>query len=570
MANQELAKIFYELADFLDLEGIQFKPRAYRRVAFQLKLLEKDVEDIYKEEGLAGLKDIPGVGKNIAGEIVEYLEKGKIKKHQKYRKKHPFSVNEIMRIEGVGPKTAKILFKKLKIKNIRELEKAIKEGKLKKLSNFGPKKEKNILEGIKFLKKEKGKMLLDSAFLSAEGLIRRMKKIKGVKKVVACGSLRRRKELIGDIDFLASADHSLKLMEKFCSFPEVVKIWNKGKTKSSVRLKSGFDLDLRVVPAKSFGSALQYFTGSRKHNIKMRKIAGNKGFKLNEYGLFKKGKMVAGKKEKEIYSSLGMSLPPPELREDRGEVEAALKDELPCLVNLKEIKGDLHSHSDWDGGADSIEEMAEKAKKLGYQYLGISDHTKFLKIEKGLDEEKLLKQNKEIKRINKKLKGFKILHGCEANILNDGSLDINDEILAKMDYVIAGVHSSFKMSEEAMTERIIRAVKNPHVKIISHLTGRLLLKRDGYKLDIEKIFKTAEKEKVILEINASPKRLDLNDFNVREAIKRGIKLIIGSDAHQKSQLELMKYGIFTARRGWAEKKDILNTLPLLKLIKFLK
>jgi len=339
-------------------------------------------------------------------------------------------------------------------------------------------------------------------------------------------------------------------------------------------LKEGFDIDLRVVPAKSYGSALQYFTGSKEHNIHLRKIAINKGFKLNEYGLFKGSKMVAGKTEEEIYRVLGMKCPPPEIRENQGEIEAAMKGKLPKLIQLEDIKGDLHSHSDWDGGNNSILEMAEAAMARGYEYLGISDHTKFLRIEHGLDEKQLSQQKKEIDRVNSKLKAQKskltILQGAETNILNDGSLDIKDKALKKLDYVIAGVHSNFKMSKERMTERIIKAMENPYVKIISHPTGRILKRRDEYQIDIDKILRSAKETNTILEINSFPERLDLNAVNIKRAIEFGVKLVINTDSHHKDQLNYMEYGVSQARRGWAERKDIINTLSLDKLLKIFK
>jgi DNA polymerase (family 10) len=335
-------------------------------------------------------------------------------------------------------------------------------------------------------------------------------------------------------------------------------------------MKGGFDVDLRVVNKKSYGSALQYFTGAKDHNITTRKIAIKKGLKLNEYGVFKGKKMVAGWNEKGVYKKLGLSWITPELREDRGEIEAAGKNELPKLIELKDIKGDLHCHSEWDGGNHSIREMAEAAINRGYQYLGISDHTKFLKIENGLDEKKLERQRKEIEKLNKKFKNFKILQGAEVNILKDGSLDISNEALEKLDYVIAGVHSSFKLSREEMTKRIIKAMSNPFINIISHPTGRILRERDQYDIDIDKIFEAAKKYKVFLEINSSPKRLDLNDVNIKKAIDYGLKLTINTDSHHKDQLKYMKFGIMQARRGWVKKEDIINTFSLEKIAELFK
>jgi len=335
-------------------------------------------------------------------------------------------------------------------------------------------------------------------------------------------------------------------------------------------MKAGFDMDLRVVPQRSFGSALQYFTGSKEHNIATRKIAIEKGLKLNEYGVFRGGKMIAGKNEEEVYRVLGLQWPAPELRENRGEVQAAGLGKLPALIKEEDIKGDLHCHSDWNGGENSIEELIKSAKALGYSYLGISDHTKYLKIENGLDERALLRQRKEIDKINSKLKDFKVLQGAETNILNDGRIDIKDEVLKQLDYVIVGIHSSFKMGRDQMTERIIRAMRNPQIKILAHPTGRILKKRDEYQADFDKVLRAAKEYNVALEINAHPGRLDLNDQNIRRAKEAGIKMAINTDTHRKEQLRLMEFGVAQARRGWAEKRDIINSWSLSKLMDFFK
>lgn len=352
--------------------------------------------------------------------------------------------------------------------------------------------------------------------------------------------------------------------------PGIVKIWGKGPTKASVRMQQGFDVDIRVIPEGDYGSALQYFTGSKEHNIATRKIAIGKGLKLNEYGIFRKNKKIASRTEENVYKIIGLPYIEPELRENTGEIEVAQQGKLPIIVGYKDIKGDLHCHSDWDGGENSIGEMAEEARRIGYQYIGISDHTKFLRIENGLDERKLLAQRKYIQKLNRKLKGFTILQGCEANILASGEIDIKNEVLAQLDYVIAGVHSNMKLPKEKMTERIIKAMENPNVDIISHPTGRLLKRRDEYQIDFDRILETARKTGTILEIDSEPNRLDLNDQNIRKAIKIGVKLVINTDAHDKSQMKYMELGIAQARRGWAEKEDIVNYWPLEKLLKYFK
>jgi len=392
------------------------------------------------------------------------------------------------------------------------------------------------------------------------------------------------KETIGDVDILitlkkgggsafakASAD---KIMNFFVSLPGVIKTWGKGATKSSVRLRQGFDVDIRVVPNEFYGSALQYFTGSKEHNVALRILAIEKKLKLNEYGVFRAKKKLPTKTEEDVYKIIGLPWIEPELRENQGEIEAAQKNELPKIIGYNDILGDLHCHSNWDGGGDSIEEIAEAAIKMGYQYIGIADHTKFLRIEHGLDEKQLLKQRQEIQKINSKIQNLKskihILQGCEANIMPDGSIDIKDEALAKLNYVIAGVHSQLKMPKEKMTERIIRAMRNPNVDIISHPTGRLLQKRDEYEIDFDKILKVAKETKTILEINSYPDRLDLKDTNIRKAKEAGVKMAINTDAHSIDQLHVIEFGIAQARRGWAEKKDIINCWPLEKLLNFFK
>lgn len=574
MKNQEIANIFYGIADFLEMEGVKFKPYAYQKVGLTLETLEKDIEEIYKEEGREAFLKIPGVGKNIAEKIEEYLKTGKIKYYQDLKKKIPINIEELTAVEGLGPKKVKILYQELGIKNLKDLEKAAKTHKICPLFGFNEKTEKNILEGITFLKRSKGRFLLGEILPRVKEIYQKLKKLKEVERIDSAGSLRRMKETIGDVDFLVISKNPEKVMDFFVSLPGIVKIWSKGTTKSSIRMKEGFDMDIRIVPAKSYGSALQYFTGSKEHNIAIRKIAIDKGLKLSEYGLFRRGKMIAGKNEEEIYKTLDMDWIPPELRENQGEIEAALEGKLPKLIDFKDIKGDLHCHSKWNGGISKIEEMVEMAKKIGYQYLGITDHTKFLKIEHGLDEKKLALQRKEIDKINSKLKEQKpklrILQGCETNILKNGSVDIKDESLKKLDFVIAGIHIDMKMEKEKMTERIIKAMKNPNIDIISHLTGRILKKRNGYQFDFDKILRAAKEFKVILEINSYPERLDLNDQNIRRAKKVGVKMIINSDAHHKDHLRFIEFGVDQARRGWAEKEDIINCWPLEKLLKFFK
>ena len=614
MQNQEIANIFYQIAIYLEMDNIPFKPQAYEKAGLSLEGLIEDLQDIFQREGEEGLKKIPGVGENIAKKIIEYLKTGKIKEYEKYYRKMPVNIGELIQVEGIGPKMISALYKNLKITNLEDLEKAAQQGKLRKLPNFGEKTEKNILESIAFLKRSRGRFLLSEALFLAEDIIRQLKKIKEIDKISVAGSLRRMKETIGDIDLLATIrkgtkNGAKKVMDAFVNLDGIIKVWDYGLTKSSVRFDKKIDADLRVVDDYEFGSALQYFTGSKDHNIKTRKLAIEKNLKLNEYGLFKKiknqkskikitnqkskiikvkteWKRIAGVSEEEIYQTIGLPYIEPELRENTGEIEAALRqaqgkpNQLPKIIGYNEIKGDLHCHSDWDGGENSIEEMAEAAMKMNYEYLGISDHTKFLRIENGLDEKQLLEQHKVIEKLNSRIQNteypparagrIQILHGCEVNILNDGSLDIDDKILAQLDYVIAGIHSSMKMAREEMTQRMIKAMRNPYVKIISHPTGRLINRRDEYQLDIEKIIEVARETGTALEINSFPERLDLKDTNIRKAIQKGVKLVINTDAHHRDHLQFMRFGIAQARRGWAEKNDIINTWSLDKLIKFFK
>ena len=567
--NQDLAKIFYEMADYFEMEDIAFKPYAYRRAAVSLEGLEEDVREIYKRGGIRLFWEIPGVGKNIAEEIKEYLEKGKIKRHQFFKKRFPLNLEELKRIEGMGPKKAKTLYQKLGVKDLKTLEKSARSHKIAPLFGFGEKTEKNILEGISFLKRNQGRFLLGEILPKTKEVCEKLKRLKEVEKISTAGSVRRMKETIGDADFLVVSKNPARVMNFFTSLSGVVKIWSKGKTKASVRTQEGFDMDIRVVPAKSYGSALQYFTGSKEHNIAVRKIAINKGLKLSEYGLFRGSKMIAGPTEEDIYRKLGLQLIPPELRENQGEIKAAAEKKLPRLISYGSLKGDLHVHTVWSEGKHSIEEMALVAKSLGYQYLGISDHAK-LPIANGLDERRFLKQMEEIDKINKKIRGIRILKGAEVNILENGSLDVKDEVLAKMDYVIAGIHSGFKTERVKITERIVRAIKNPRVSIISHLTARKIGERDERPIDLDKIFRAAKEHKVFLEINSQPKRLDLKDVNIRLAKDAGVKMVINTDAHSKDHLNFMELGIAQARRGWAEKKDIINTYPLEKLLGFFK
>lgn len=587
MLNFELARIFRNMAFYLEMEGIAFKPQAYDKAADSVEILNENLADIYKKGGREALEKISGIGKSIAEHIIEYIKTGKIKEYEYLKKKIPVALDELTAVEGLGPKKIKVLYQKLRIKNLADLEIAAKKHRIAPLFGFGEKTERNILEGIEFLKRSKGRFLLGDILPEAREIIDKLKELKEVKQISAAGSVRRRKETIGDMDILVISSEPKKVIDYFVSLSGVIKILGKGPTKASIRLKDGFDVDLRVLDEKSFGAGLQYFTGSKEHNIILRKVAIEKGLKLSEYGLFRGDKRIAGENEKDIYEKLGLQWIPPELRENQGEIEAALKKELPKLIEIKDIKGDLHCHSHWGSGKgkEGIKNLVALAIAKGYEYIGISDHTKFLRIERGLDERQLTEQRKYIDDLNSKFKipraktsfaqgkqnsKFCILQGCEANIMADGSIDISDAALAKLDYVIAGVHSQLKMPKKQMTERIIKAMRNPNVDIIAHLTGRILQKREEYEVDFYEILKAAKETGTILEINAYPDRLDLKDANIRKAKEAGVKMIINTDSHQPIQLYFMEYGVFQARRGWAEKSDIINAWSIDKIKKFFK
>ena len=567
MKNLEIAEKLNKMAELLELNEVEFKPRAYRKAAMTIESLSEDIEKIAKEDKL---EDLPGIGKNIAQKIRDMIETGTFKAYEELKKKTPIDVDELEAIEGLGPKTIKKLYKQLGVKNIKDLEKAAKAGKIRKIEGLGEIVEENILKGIEFSKKGKGRVLLGFALPSAQEIVNRLKKLREVKQISLAGSLRRRKESIGDVDILITSSKPEKVMDFFTTMKDVADIIAKGHTKSSVRLDNGIQVDVRVVEDKSFGSALQYFTGSKNHNIRLRKIAIEKKLKLSEYGLFSGKKAVAGRTEQEVYKKLGLRYIEPELREDIGEVEAAQQGKLPKLIGYNDIKGDIHTHTNWSDGAESIETMAKAAKKMGYKYIAVTDHCGNLKIANSLDEKRMLKQIKEIEQINNKLSGFKILTGCEVNIKEDGSLDMDDSVLKKLDVVIASIHSGFKNPREKIMKRLIAAMENENVDVIGHPTGRKMGKREAYDVDFDRLFSKSKETNTALEINAWPERLDLNDVNVKAAVEAGVNLVIGTDAHSIDHLKFMELGIATARRGWAESKNVLNTLPADRLLKRLK
>ncbi len=588
MTNQEIAKIFYEIAEYLAMQDIPFKPRAYEKAAFSIEALEEDVFDIYKKGGTKALEEIPGVGRGIAERIEEFLKTGHLKDYEKLKKKMPVNISELTAVEGVGPKSILKLYQKLKIKNLKDLEKAVKDKKIRNIEGFGEKSEENILMAIEFLKKSSGRFPLGWILHDIRRIEERIKKLKGVKTALLGGSIRRMKETVGDGDLLVvvrGSEKSVadKISDFFINMPEVMHIYSHGETKSSVKLKNGMDFDLRIVPEESFGAALQYFTGNKDHNIALRKIAIEKGLKLNEYGVFKgetpqkRGRQIAGRTEEEVYKILGLKWMEPELRENTGEIEAAFKNHLPHLIGYGDLKGDLQMHTKWSDGSNTIEEMAKRAMEMNLEYIAITDHVRTA-FDHKIDEKSLSQQWKEIDRLNKKLKvnppaggqKLKVLKGAEVDIMNDGKLFMKDEILKKLDFVGASVHSNFKMPKEKMTERIIRAIRNPNVDILFHPTGRLIGIRPPYEVDIEKIIRVAKETGTILEINSYLNRLDLKDEYVKMAKSAGVKIAINSDSHSINHFQYLELGIAQARRGWLEKKDVVNAWPIDKFLQSLK
>lgn len=578
MTNREIANILYEMAMFFEMEGVAFKPQAYERAAQSIEALDTELAELYREKGKDAFAHIPGVGKGIADHLEELLGKGHFREYEMLKKKYPMAVSELVAIEGVGPKMIKTLWQKLGIKNLADLERAAHDGKIRVLPHMGEKSEKKILKGIEFLKISGGRKLLGAILPDVRQLEHMIRSFPETEDALVAGSVRRRRETIGDIDILVASSKPAAVMDRFLSLPLIAHVYDHGVTKTNVRIKNGLDADLRVVPRASWGAALNYFTGSKEHNVALRQRALRHGWKLNEYGLFSSvganEKMIAGKTEEELYRKLGLRYIEPELRENTGEIEAARLNKLPRLVGYGDLRGDLQVQTDWTDGKNSIEDMAMAAAKAGLEYIAITDHTVSLAMTGGLDERKLTSQIKEIKRVNAKLQKKKIrctvLTGAEVNIMKDGSLDIGDEMLAKLDVVGASVHSHFRLSRKEQTVRVIRAMENPHVDIIFHLTGRLINKREPIDLDIDAIIAAANRTGTILEINASPERLDLKDGHIRKCVAAGVKMTIDSDAHVADHFKFLEYGIAQARRGWAEKKDVLNTRPLREFLQFLK
>ena len=563
--NKEIAALFNRIADALEIKGeIGFKVIAYRKASRILEDLGEDIEKISSEQKL---QDIPGIGSGIAAKIEEYLKTGKMKKYQEALSGVPESLLELLEIQNVGGKTIHLIHKELGVRNLEDLKKVIADGSMAKLYGMGEKKVENIRKGIEAYEKVQERISIYEASMVADEVIDYLEKMPKIIRISAAGSLRRMKETIGDIDILASGKDGAEIIRYFAKHPKALRVLAEGDTKGSIVIKTEAtecQVDLRIVDDSEFGSALQYFTGSKAHNIKLRGMAKDIGLKISEYGVFKGQKNLASKEEEDVYRVLGLPLIPPEMREDRGEIELGCDGKLPTIVDYSDIKGDLHVHSEWSDGNLSLRDIAELGRKMGYEYIAICDHSQSVKYAHGLSPERLKKQIKEIDGLNRTLKGVKLLKGTEADILKDGRLDFSDALLKELDFVVAAVHSGFKKN---VTERIIKAMDNPYVKTIAHPSGRLISGREGYDVDLEKVLEAAKKKGKALELNAYFDRLDLNEFYLKKAKDLGISVTIGTDTHYAHGLAMMRFGVGIARRAWLAKKDILNTLSYPSLLK---
>lgn len=567
VTNAEIAGKLYELAELMDLKGDVFKRNAYRRAAQSIESLEGEVAK-YNEQGK--LETIPGVGKAIAGKIREMLETGDLKRLEELRAEFPPGILDLMKVPDVGPKKLVTLYRELGVKDLESLKAAAEHHRIRRLKGFGERSEENILKGIALLQGQGGRMLLGVALPIAEAVADHLRK-GGLGEVSVAGSLRRWKDTIGDIDLLVGSDEPTAAMDLFTSYPAVTAIVSKGPTRSTVRLADGTQVDLRVVPRSSYGAALQYFTGSKEHNVMMRRLAIQHGCRLNEYGLFRRDgeERIAGEDESEIYRRLGLDPIPPELREDRGEIEAAEHHRLPELVREEDIMGDLHVHTVMSDGKATMRELAVEARRRGYRYIGVSDHSVSLRIAHGVSVDDLLASVEEARQLTSEL-GITVLRGAEVEILEDGTLDYPEDVLSQLDYVIGSVHSMFKMERRRMTERILTALSNREMNVLGHPSGRLIGKREAYHVDMDRIMEEAARTGALMEVNGSIERMDLNDLNCRRAKEMGVMVMLSTDSHRLSQLDNMRYAVHTARRGWLERENVINTLPLERVIEIFR
>ena len=568
MDNKAIAHVFYETADLMEVNGDDsFRIRSYRRAAEAVESLPDQVSSLVCEP--KKLLEVPGIGKGMAANIKELCETGKLKQHQELLQKYRPSMLELLKIQGLGPKTIALIWSAFQVSDLAGVEQLARQGKLRELPRLSEKSEQKILKAIEDYRRISGRFLLDEADRTAEKLRAHLEKIQGIEKITPAGSLRRGRETVGDLDVLITGpccvDDQMRaeLIEEILRFPGILDVLAKGDNKVSFKLRSGMQVDVRTLAPESYGAALQYFTGSKNHNVTLRQRALKQGYTLSEYGLFTldTNEKVAGATENEIYGKLGLDCIPPELRENCGEIEAAAKHELPKLIELSDIRGEVHMHTVETDGRCTIDEMAEAAKGRGYKYIAITDHSKNLAFANGLDDARAEQHIQRIRAANDPIEGITVLAGIEVDILADGTLDLSDSVLKQMDVVVASVHSMFSQEPAQMTDRLLRAISNENVSFLGHPTGRLLLKRDAYRFDMDMVLKTAAANKVAMELNAYPDRLDLSDVHLRMARDRGVKIVINTDAHHTSHFEKLKYGILQARRAWLTSGDILNTLP---------
>lgn len=569
--NQEIAKILFEIAEYLAMDEVPFKPRAYEKAAQTIADLEEDVRDIYARDGLKGLRNIPGVGQAISEKIEEYLTTGRLRYYDELKKAAPVDLSELSKVEGLGPKSIRKLYETLGVHDLATLEAAAQAGRIRSLPRFGEKTEENILKSIEFARSAGERHILGLVLPQIRAIEARLRRLPEVEELVLSGSARRRRDTIGDVDFLVISSDPQPVMDFFVALPEVVRVLGHGDTKSSVKIRGGLNIDLRVVPRASFGAALNYFTGSKAHNVTLRQLAIRRGWKLNEYGLYEGEVAIAGLTEEGIYQALGLSYIPPELRENWGEIEAAETSHLPDLVTYDGLQGDLHVHTDWSDGKESVEAMARAAVARGLKYIAITDHSPRLAMTHGLDAERLRKQWLEIDRVNTLLHGqLTVLKGVECDILKSGLMDLPDSILSQLDVVGGSIHSYFNVPRREQTARLVRALENPHVDVIFHPTGRIINRRTPCDLDIDRLIRAARDTQTLLEIDSYPDRSDLCDEYVRKCVTTGAPLVIDSDAHASPHFDYLENGIAQARRGWAERKDIANAWPLSNFRKYLK
>lgn len=565
MKNREIAHILFEMGDLLELRGENpFKIVAYRKAARSIEAMNGDVEEVWKE---GRLRSIPGVGKAIAEKIEEYLSVGKVSTYDRLMEETPPGMAELLQISGLGPKTVALFHEKLGVSSIDELERAAKEHQIRRLPRMGATSESNILRSIERYRRRSTRIPLGMALPVVEEMLTYLNAIEGVKRVSTAGSFRRGRDTVGDIDILATSDAPVAIINAFTRMPIVEDVLAKGSTKASVIVKDTIQVDLRIVDPRSYGTLIQYFTGSKEHNVKLREIARQRGYKLSEYSLTRvaDGEELYFDEEVDVYAALGLPYIQPELREDRGEIEAAVAGKLPALVELSEIKGDLHVHSEWSDGRDRLEVIAEAGINMGYEYIALCDHSPSLGITGGLSKERLIEKIEAISRVNEQMDNFHLLSGTEVDIRADGKLDYPNDILDRCDIVVAAIHTGHKQTEREISKRLITAMENEHVDIIAHPTGRIIGRREPYEVDMEKVLEVAHSSDTILEINAHPNRLDLNEFWARKAKDMGVKMVINTDAHRIENLLLMKYGVKVARRGWLEKVDVVNTLGFREL-----